>query len=105
MFRGAWTDGGKAPFVHIFPYWDHSEGEMTDVRVASNMPRVALYLNGRLIKEQTFDREHGKELLLDVKLPYEKGELKAVGCDSGAALIYSAASPIRSILLRSPTRP
>ena len=80
VFRGAWTDGETAPFVHIFPYWDFSEGEMIDVRVASNLPLVKLFLNGRMIKEQRFDRKHGKELLLDAKVPYERGELLAVGC-------------------------
>jgi len=82
VFRGAWTDGRTEPFVHIFPYWDFSEGEMIDVRVASNLPKVGLYLNGRLIKEQKFDRAHGKELLLDAKIPYEPGELTAIGYDA-----------------------
>jgi len=79
VFRGAWTDSRTEPFVHIFPYWDFSEGDIIDVRVASNLPKIELYLNDRLIKSQEFDREHGKELLLDVKIPYEPGGLKAVG--------------------------
>ena len=82
VFRGAWTDGNTSPFVHIFPHWDFSEGDIIDVRVASNLPKVSLYLNGRLIKEQSFDREHGKELLMDAKVAYECGELLAVGYDS-----------------------
>lgn len=82
VFRGAWTDGEEAPFVHIFPHWDFSEGDTPDVRVASNLQRLELYLNGRLIAEQTFDRAHGDKLLMDVKVPYEKGELKALGYDS-----------------------
>ncbi len=79
VFRGAWTDPRTEPFVHIFPHWDYGEGDIIDVRVASNLPKVGLYLNDRLIKEQVFDREHGKELLLDAKVPYEPGRLKAVG--------------------------
>ncbi len=85
VFRGAWTDMEDDPFVHIFPYWDFDEGDIIDVRVASDLPRVALYLNGRLIAEKEFDRGHGKELLLDVKIPYEKGELKAIGYDTNGA--------------------
>ena len=79
VFRGAWTDSRTEPFVHIFPHWDFTEGEIIDIRVASNLAKVELYLNDRLIKSQEFDREHGKELLLDVKVPYEPGKLKAVG--------------------------
>ncbi len=82
VFASAWTKGEDAPFVHIFPYWDFSDGELIDVRVASNLPLVCLYLNGDLIAERSFDRVHGKELLLDVKIPYKKGELRAVGYDS-----------------------
>ncbi|MBP5604112.1 MAG: DUF4982 domain-containing protein, partial [Ruminiclostridium sp.] len=82
VFAGAWTSGEDLPFVHIFPYWDFSEGDLIDVRVASNLPCVRLYLNDRLIAEHSFDREHGRELMLDVKIPYEKGELRAVGYDS-----------------------
>ena len=96
VFRSAWTDAKKErydfsgvpysyenAFVHIFPYWDFNDGDIIDVRVASNLPKVALYLNGKLIKEQYFDREHGKELLLDAKIPYERGELTAIGYDEG----------------------
>ncbi len=81
VFRGAWTDSCTEPFVHIFPHWDFSEGEVIDIRVASNLAKVGLYLNEKLIKEQEFDRAHGKELLMNVKLPYEKGRLLAKGCD------------------------
>ncbi|MBQ4312030.1 MAG: DUF4982 domain-containing protein [Oscillospiraceae bacterium] len=82
VFRGAWTDPGdslSAPFVHIFPHWDFSEGETIDIRVASNLAKVELYFNEKLIKSQEFDRRNGKELLMDVKLPYEKGWLLARG--------------------------
>lgn len=81
MFRSAWTDHKDDPFVHIFPHWDFTEGEIIDVRVASNAPHVALYFNGLLIKEQRFDRLHGRELTLDVKLPYQPGELLAIAWD------------------------
>ena len=79
VFRGAWTDSRTEPFVHIFPHWDYGEGDIIDVRVASDLPKVELYLNDHLIKSQEFDREHGKELLLDAKIPYEPGRLRAVG--------------------------
>lgn len=81
VFRAAWTDHRTAPFVHIFPYWDFTEGEIIDVRVASNAPKVGLYLNGELIKEQQFDRKHGSDITLNAKLPYKKGELTAIAYD------------------------
>lgn len=81
VFRSAWVSREEEPMVHIFPHWDSSEGELIDVRVISNAPTVSLYLNGELIKEQDFDREHGKELFLDVRIPYQKGELLAIARD------------------------
>ena len=43
LFKSSWTDAKKAPFVHIFPYWDFNEGQIIDVRAASNCDRVALF--------------------------------------------------------------
>ncbi|MCR4780912.1 MAG: DUF4982 domain-containing protein [Ruminiclostridium sp.] len=84
VFRSAWTDPDTDPFVHIFPHWGGFEnGELIDVRVASNLPRVELYLNNKLIKAQEFDRRHGSELLLDARIPHENGTLTAIGYDSG----------------------
>lgn len=82
IFRGAWTDFDKAPFVHVYPYWDFSEGQKIDVRVASNAPLVKLFRDGKLIAEKRFDRERGKELTLDVLLEYAPGELTAIACDA-----------------------
>ena len=45
LFQAAWTDYRKAPMVHLFPYWDFSPGQMTDVRVCSNAPAVELFFN------------------------------------------------------------
>ena len=87
VFRSAWTEHKKAPFVHIFPYWNFNAGEIIDVRVASNAPVIKLYLNGNLIKEQSFDRLHGKKLLLDAKIPFEKGELRAEALDENGNII------------------
>ncbi|MBQ8967380.1 glycoside hydrolase family 2 TIM barrel-domain containing protein [Ruminococcus sp.] len=81
VFRSAWTSWKNAPFVHIFPYWDFNEGEMIDIRVASNAPKVALFFNGEKIAEQDFDRKTCKQLTLDAALPYCKGELLAIAYD------------------------
>ncbi|MDE7224843.1 MAG: DUF4982 domain-containing protein [Acetatifactor sp.] len=46
IYKGEWTDGKKEPFVHIFPYWDFNSGQIIDVRIASNQPKVELFENG-----------------------------------------------------------
>ena len=81
IFKAEWTDYKTAPFVHIFPYWDFSEGQEIDVRAVSNAPVIRLYFNGRQIAEKQIDHAHGTELSLDTKLNYTKGELTAVAYD------------------------
>ncbi|MCM1525062.1 MAG: DUF4982 domain-containing protein, partial [Ruminococcus sp.] len=81
IFRAEWTDHKKSPFVHIFPYWDFSNGQLIDVRVASNAPKVALFFNGVKAAEMDIDHAHGKKLTLDTVIPYSKGELTAVAYD------------------------
>ena len=82
VYRSAWTDGSEKPFVHIYPYWDFSEGERVDVRVAANTAQVALFFNGELIARESFDRKTCPRLTLDAVLEYRKGELLAIGYDS-----------------------
>lgn len=81
IFRAEWTDFKTSPFVHIFPYWDFTEGEDIDVRVTSNAPAVELFFNGRSVGRKDIDHAHGKELTLDAVIKYEKGELCAVAYD------------------------
>ena len=81
VFRAAWTDHKTAPFVHIFPYWDFNEGEIIDVRTATNAPRVELYFNGEKVGEKNIDHLHGRDITLDLKLPYKRGELTAIAYD------------------------
>lgn len=81
LFRSAWTDYKTAPFVHIFPYWDFGEGELIDIRVATNAPRVALFFNNEKIAEKEIDHLHGRELTLDTALRYSEGELLAIAYD------------------------
>ncbi len=81
VFRAEWTDYKKSPFVHIFPYWDFSEGQDIDVRVTTNAPLVKLFWGGKEIASKEIDHLHGKELILDTIIKYEKGELCAVAYD------------------------
>lgn len=81
IFRSAWTDFESAPFVHIYPHWDHSEGQRVDVRAATNAPLVKLFKDGELIAEKRLDHKHGKELTLDTQIDYSSGELTAIAYD------------------------
>ncbi len=81
VFRAEWTDYKKSPFVHIFPYWDFTEGEDIDVRVTSNAPVIKLFFNGNEIGAKEIDHISGKELTLDVIMKYEQGELLAIAYD------------------------
>ena len=87
VFRAEWTDYKDDPFVHIFPYWDFSDGLPCDVRVCSNAPRVELFKDGVSMGAYDIDHKHGKELTANYIIPYEKGELKAVAYDENGNII------------------
>lgn len=78
LFKAAWTDGATRPMVHVYPYWDFSPGQMIDVRVCSNAPRVALFLNGESLGDATLDGR----LVADYRVAYRPGELRAVAYDA-----------------------
>lgn len=81
IYQSAWTDYKKAPMVHLFPYWDFSPGQVIDVRVCSNAPKIELQLNGDTIGTYNIDHAHGKQLVGWWKVPYVAGELKAIAYD------------------------
>lgn len=81
IYQAEWTDYKKVPMIHIFPYWDFSEGQIIDIRICSNAPKVELFYNG--YSQGIFEIDHikGQKLVADYKLPYSKGELRAVAYD------------------------
>jgi len=83
IYKGEWTDGKKEPFVHIFPYWDFNVGQIIDVRIASNQPKVELFENG--ISRGTCEMSHkvnaGSTLTGDWTLWYKPGTICAVAYD------------------------
>ena len=87
VFRSVWTDYRSSPFVHIFPYWDFSEGDLIDIRTASNCPHVDLLFNGEVIAHKDFKPQTDTELTLDIKLAYKKGTLSARAYDEDGRLI------------------
>ncbi|QDP41417.1 DUF4982 domain-containing protein [Radiobacillus deserti] len=81
IYQAAWTDYKEKPMVHLFPYWDFNVGQIIDVRVCSNAPKIELQLNGEKIGTQDINHEHGTDLVGWWKVPYQPGELKAVAYD------------------------
>ncbi|MDR2931972.1 MAG: DUF4982 domain-containing protein [Oscillospiraceae bacterium] len=86
IYKAAWTDHRKQPMVHIFPYWDFSEGQMIDVRVCSNAPAVELFFNGASLGRQELGYDK-RRYIADYMLPYQKGALKAMAYDAAGAVI------------------
>ncbi|WP_272040128.1 glycoside hydrolase family 2 TIM barrel-domain containing protein [Paenibacillus sp. JJ-100] len=87
IYQAAWTDYKKKPMVHLFPYWDFSPGQIIDVRVCSNAPRIELQLNGKTIGTYDIDHAKGTQLSGWWKVPYEAGELKAIAYDEHGNVI------------------
>lgn len=87
IYRAEWTDYRKSPFIHVFPYWDHIDGQDIDVRAVTNAPKVALFFNGEKIAEKDIDHKHGKELSLNTIIKYKRGELTAIAYDENGTEI------------------
>lgn len=83
VWQSAWTDYRKSPMVHVFPYWDFNPGQIIDIRVCSNAPKVELFLNGRSLGRQLLSHEPGSggQIIADYQVPYEEGTLTALAYD------------------------
>lgn len=81
LYQAEWTDYKKTPMVHIFPYWDFSAGQMTDVRICSNAPKVELLVNGVSKGTYLIDHLKGTQLTGNWKIPYEPGCITAIAYD------------------------
>jgi len=88
-YRAEWTDGEKAPMVHITPsLWDFNDGEIIDVTVHSNAARSELYCNGELVG--SFDHDHSvgsRKISEFYKVPYVKGCLSAIAYDKDGNVV------------------
>jgi beta-galactosidase len=83
VYKAAWTE---EPFIHLFPYWDHSPGQAVDVRAATNAHSAELFLNGGSLGR----KELGGRLIADWSVPYRPGELSVKAYASGGAVIAEA---------------
>ena len=98
IIKAGWVSCGKDPFVHISPYWDFNEGQMIDVEVYSNAPRVALFFEPespttavaptrKLIGTKDLDQAHDADFSAHFRLPYQKGVLRAEAYDTSGNVI------------------
>ena len=120
IYKSFWT---SEPTVHVFPHWNWAghEGEKIPVMVYTNAPEVELFLNGKSLGRKrlgvdTFEMPVGKNVSKDGKftskfrlvweVPYQAGELKAVGYREGKSIasdqVKTAGAPARIVL--SPDR-
>ncbi|MCL2600088.1 MAG: DUF4982 domain-containing protein, partial [Treponema sp.] len=91
IFQSAWTDYRTDPMIHIFPYWDFSEGQIIDIRVVSNAPKIELFFTDaesqagndgpRSLGTFAIDHQKGEKIIGDWQLPYKKGTLLALAYD------------------------
>jgi beta-galactosidase len=61
--------------------WAGNEGKTMDVRVFTNCSTIRLELNGKIIDEKTVSDT--SKLIVNFKVPYEPGVLKAVALNNG----------------------
>ncbi|HPR32479.1 MAG TPA: DUF4982 domain-containing protein, partial [Prolixibacteraceae bacterium] len=71
----------REPVLHILPHWNWpgKEGDEVDVVVYSNFDEVELYRNGQSQGKKTMEKNGS----LMWKVPYQPGELKALGYKNG----------------------
>lgn len=86
-YMAEWTSYKDNPMIHLLPYWDFNEGQIIDVRIFSNAPKVELFFNDQSQGIQTIDHAHGEELAGNWQLAYKPGTLKAVAYDENDNII------------------
>jgi beta-galactosidase len=87
LYQAQWTDYKVSPMVHVFPYWDFNEGQLIDILVCSNAPRIELFFNEESVGAFDIDHARGKQLMGKWQLPYRPGILKAVAYDENGKVI------------------
>lgn len=88
IYKSCWTDYRKDPMIHIFPYWDFNEGQLIDVMVCTNAPKMELIFNG-VSYGITDTRKNRDQLVSRYVIPYKKGELEAIAYDEDGNVIAS----------------
>jgi beta-galactosidase len=80
--------------------WEGNENKPFEVEVYSSCPEVELFLNGKSLGRKRSDRS--TKFTAIYKVPYQPGELKAIGYDDkkqvAAAELSTAAKPARLVI-------
>jgi beta-galactosidase len=86
LYQSLWT---SEPMIHLLPHWTHpgKEGVTIPVWVYTNCERAELFLNGKSFGVRSI----GDEMYIQWDVPYEPGELKAVGYKGGKQLVEKVA--------------
>ncbi len=87
MYQAEWTDYKKAPMVHLMPYWDFNPGQLIDIRVCTNAPKVEVFVNEKSLGVTQIDHVHGTELFPSFQVPYEPGSIRAAAYDENDVII------------------
>jgi len=87
IYQAEWIDYKKSPMVHIFPYWDFNEGQIIDIRICSNAPKIELQVNNTKVGTFSIDHENGQQLVGWWKVPYKAGEIKAIAYNNAGNII------------------
>jgi beta-galactosidase len=86
LHRAQWVD--DRPLLDIVPHWNWAgrEGQPVTVMVLTNVERVRLILNGKIVGEQAVDRFEMPRW----QLPYAPGRLEAIGYRGGREVARAA---------------
>ena len=98
IIKAGWVPCASDPFVHISPYWDFNEGQMIDVEVYSNAPKVALFFTPKegnegttsprsKLGEKDLDQAHDTDFSAHFRIPYHPGVLYAEAYDHDGQII------------------
>ena len=64
-YQAEWTDYKLKPMVHLLPYWDFNEGQLIDVMVTSNAPKVELFFQDKSMEALILTTKMEKNCLPD----------------------------------------
>lgn len=96
FYKSEWTD---IPVLHIFPHWNWTHGTDVDVWAYTNCDEVELFLNDESLGTKKKDNN---TFHLQWRIPFEPGNLLAVGKNNGSELIrteVSTAGPPERIIM------
>ena len=86
LFRSLWSN---QPTLHIGVYWDWNPGQIIDVPIMTNCHEAEVFLNGKSQGRKKISLQHADQCLPVWKIPYEPGELKAVGYNSHGQIVLT----------------